>query len=499
MPFLPKTLVVAIEGQIGAGKTTLLNQFRNSATLSQRGYTWEIVPECLDAFCTYGKHNPLALAYHQPTTNAGFSQLHITREINKQFATTTNRTADSTPVQRKQPHVILCDRSLFSPLVFTAVAYRLGSIGTFVRDFLDDETHRQAQKTGGGRAQLDGVFFVETDNDTCLKRIDDRGRPYEATVTPTYLQLIREEYKQLLGWLRKEKKTLIHSERNSSPEQLHDFISELIAERCKIGPCEENDRPISITTKMGKATNKRAATETFQSDTDFENFKQKCSWCGRFTELAKNKKFCAQCARNCFRECQRCHNPYPNECFFTLDAVRCDTCHRKLLAERAAKARRNQQSEGSDQTVMATAQRPETPPQSATKSSTPKKKKQRQPTLTNVWKTAEDDKKPTAPQKRKTPSPKKASGGHRIILEVDAAGAISRCLIHEKRPIGRPPAETSAPTAAKRPRKPSPAVEEEEEGEAITDDDDVLFAESSGGENAEDAESSSANETSESD
>ena len=73
---------------------------------------------------------------------------------------------------------------------------------------------------------------------------------------------------------------------------------------------------------------------SFHDDTDYENAKKKCNFCLQNVTLIKNKPFCHKCAKNCFRECTRCHKPYNHEKFFELNEVRCNTCQRKYLKER---------------------------------------------------------------------------------------------------------------------------------------------------------------------
>ena len=72
----------------------------------------------------------------------------------------------------------------------------------------------------------------------------------------------------------------------------------------------------------------------FDDDTDFEDLKKACNWCNQTVKLEDNKPYCGKCSRNCYKECRRCHRPFPHERFFTKDENRCNTCQDKYLKER---------------------------------------------------------------------------------------------------------------------------------------------------------------------
>jgi len=53
-----------------------------------------------------------------------------------------------------------------------------------------------------------------------------------------------------------------------------------------------------------------------------------CLWCGKIFEPASNKqRSCDKCLSNCYRECSRCHYPFPNSSSFpSLDSKVCNKC-----------------------------------------------------------------------------------------------------------------------------------------------------------------------------
>ena len=40
--------------------------------------------------------------------------------------------------------------------------------------------------------------------------------------------------------------------------------------------------------------------------------------------------------RNCYKECVRCHRPFPSDKYFQLSDIRCNSCTKKYLKEKAA-------------------------------------------------------------------------------------------------------------------------------------------------------------------
>ena len=59
-----------------------------------------------------------------------------------------------------------------------------------------------------------------------------------------------------------------------------------------------------------------------------------CIWCRTLTRLIPSKFYCFKCQKTCFRECRRCHRPFPSPKYFTEDDIRCNSCQKKILLEK---------------------------------------------------------------------------------------------------------------------------------------------------------------------
>ena len=60
---------------------------------------------------------------------------------------------------------------------------------------------------------------------------------------------------------------------------------------------------------------------------------QYCHWCATKLGVSDCEKYCESCSDNKYKECKRCHRPFPHERFFELDTERCNACQRKYLKE----------------------------------------------------------------------------------------------------------------------------------------------------------------------
>jgi hypothetical protein len=81
-----------------------------------------------------------------------------------------------------------------------------------------------------------------------------------------------------------------------------------------------------------------------ESSTDFEDVQKKCNYCSKFRQLVFKKPYCGRCENDMFRECRRCHKPYPDSKYFQLDSVRCNSCHPKYLKEREKREKKRVES-----------------------------------------------------------------------------------------------------------------------------------------------------------
>lgn len=72
----------------------------------------------------------------------------------------------------------------------------------------------------------------------------------------------------------------------------------------------------------------------YQDGEDTTCIKTKCNWCLKYVELAEGKKYCVKCLEQAYKICCRCKRPLPDNSYFELDPERCNSCSRKLNAER---------------------------------------------------------------------------------------------------------------------------------------------------------------------
>lgn len=82
----------------------------------------------------------------------------------------------------------------------------------------------------------------------------------------------------------------------------------------------------------------------FESDSDLTP-KKRCCWCNQNSKLISNKPYCRKCSNNCYKECIRCHKPYPSEKYFEKNDSRCNACQEKYLRE---KTKREQKKKSKD-------------------------------------------------------------------------------------------------------------------------------------------------------
>lgn len=60
----------------------------------------------------------------------------------------------------------------------------------------------------------------------------------------------------------------------------------------------------------------------------------KCNWCCKMHWCEKNKYYCSDCGQKCFRECKRCHKPFPNENYFICHSKHCNACYAQLRKQK---------------------------------------------------------------------------------------------------------------------------------------------------------------------
>lgn len=67
-----------------------------------------------------------------------------------------------------------------------------------------------------------------------------------------------------------------------------------------------------------------------------------CIWCNEGDQLVNGKKYCQNCQMSMYKECCRCHRPFPSEKYFTSHSDRCNSCQKKYLCEKNSRRKRKE-------------------------------------------------------------------------------------------------------------------------------------------------------------
>ena len=69
--------------------------------------------------------------------------------------------------------------------------------------------------------------------------------------------------------------------------------------------------------------------------------KKRCNWCNRISPLIDQKPYCAKCSEKLYKECTRCHRPFPSDKYFVKNDKRCNSCQEKYLREKFKREQKN--------------------------------------------------------------------------------------------------------------------------------------------------------------
>ena len=173
---------IAVEGNLACGKSTLLDQ---AAVLLSANIDVCILTEPVDMFESYKKHNPLKLLYENPTKNAYFAQHHIISCVANQL---------SSCLSLHSPDILLSERSLFSPILFTKTLFALGYLEEYEKEKLLESSNSVLERYHIKDYKIDKVFFIKAPVEVCMERIKLRGRTGEENITLQYLHQVEHEY-----------------------------------------------------------------------------------------------------------------------------------------------------------------------------------------------------------------------------------------------------------------------------------------------------------------
>lgn len=203
-----------IEGLVGAGKTWVLEHFDETNNVGEQKDEFQIVklPEDVARFNSYKEFAPLSLTQENPKLNAVASQLHIIQCVNDSIHNLVTSLRRETLPPATKRIILLTDRSLYAPLVFSNLIYAEGHISRFTLRFLEDIAEHTADRTCKDlNLKVIGLFFLDTKIRECLKNIQLRRRYYEITrptsfgFTLKHLYKMRLHYSNHLLWWKQAK------------------------------------------------------------------------------------------------------------------------------------------------------------------------------------------------------------------------------------------------------------------------------------------------------
>lgn len=65
-----------------------------------------------------------------------------------------------------------------------------------------------------------------------------------------------------------------------------------------------------------------------------------CIWCNNPVDLVKGKKYCQSCESVMYKECRRCHRPFPSDKYFTSHPDRCNSCQKRYMSEKNSRKKK---------------------------------------------------------------------------------------------------------------------------------------------------------------
>ena len=170
--------IYALEGNIGAGKTTVLKQ------MSKTFNDVEFVEEPVKDWQNLGGENLLESFYKDPE-RWGFS-FEFYSMLTKLQALL--KAADS------EKPIIIIERSILSNKLFMDLSKELGKLDTMEYKMLINTYEFYLQNV---YPQLNGIIYLDTPVDECIKRIIKRNRGEECSIEKSYLECIKKKLDDL--------------------------------------------------------------------------------------------------------------------------------------------------------------------------------------------------------------------------------------------------------------------------------------------------------------
>lgn len=167
--------VFSIEGNIGAGKSTLLSLLEKNIP------NCKVIQEPVEEWKNVGGKNLLAAFYEEPL------RWCFTFEINSMLSLV--KALEGALLGEEE--IILIERSLFSNRAFHHISYAMDKMDTKEMTILKN-FYEYFKMT---YPRLNGVIYIDTDVEECLRRITQRGRTEEIKINYSYLKKLEEQFK----------------------------------------------------------------------------------------------------------------------------------------------------------------------------------------------------------------------------------------------------------------------------------------------------------------
>lgn len=205
--------VIILEGLIGAGKSCLLKNIQPYLTPEVK-----VIMEPVDRFQSFDSYNPLGEMYENPMMNSGFGQLHIIQE---------QALCYEEQLREEKPAILLTERSIYSPVIFTKTLRSAGFLSEFVEAVLLKHSHQKILEIFPDKPlAADKMFWVDTPISVCLSHIAQRGREGESAITESYLSKLSTFYGEYIDLMLEQKKPVrsVAFDDPTLQRQLLDFI-----------------------------------------------------------------------------------------------------------------------------------------------------------------------------------------------------------------------------------------------------------------------------------
>ena len=170
--------IYTVEGNIGAGKTTIIQ------LIAKNFLDVEFVEEPVKEWQNLNGENLLEAFYKDPVRwGFSFEFYSMLTKIQKLL-----KAADS-----DKPYIII-ERSILSNKIFMDLSKELGKLNAMEYKMLMNTYDFYIQNV---YPQLNGVIYLDTPVDECVKRIIKRNRGEECSIDKSYLELIKKKLDEL--------------------------------------------------------------------------------------------------------------------------------------------------------------------------------------------------------------------------------------------------------------------------------------------------------------